>query len=111
MQGQVNPQIVRFSHFAHTDATLRCRSQDYDLTLNRLRTIPTWIAVLTGGSLLVTLYFIVQGELAHALIYSLIGLTAATLILIRARTLSNGRLPWLLLGTMQLLWAAGDLTP
>ena len=65
--------------------------------------------MLTGGSLLVTLYFIVQGALAHALIYSLIGLSSATLILIRARTMSSGRTPWLLIGSMQLLWAVGDL--
>jgi len=101
--------MVRFGHSLLQMLRPGVEVKTMTCTLNRLRTIPTWIAVLTGGSLLVILYFIVQGALAHALMYSLIGLSSATLILIRARTMSSGRTPWLLMGSMQLLWAVGDL--
>ena len=68
-----------------------------------------------GGFLLVSVYFTIPGAfgiplaLGQASIYSAIGLTCATVILLRARTMSGGRIPWLLLGSMQLLWAMGDL--
>ena len=76
---------------------------------SRVRAVPAWIAVLAVGFLLVGLFFIMPGKYGHASIYSVIGITSATVILTRARTMSKGRLPWLLLGSMQLLWAVGDL--
>ena len=65
--------------------------------------------MLAGGSVLTYTYFSVRGVLAHALVYSLIGCTSAALIFLRARSMSEGRVPWLLLGAMQALWALGDL--
>jgi len=76
---------------------------------SRLRAVPAWIAVLAVGFFLVGVFFIMPGEYGHASVYSVIGIASATVILIRARTMSKGRLPWLLLGSMQLLWAVGDL--
>ena len=59
-----------------------------------------------------TVYFSIggghNGEHDRALVYTLIGLGASAVILVRARTMTVGRLPWLLLGFTQLLWAAGD---
>ena len=77
--------------------------------LNQLRAMPAWFAVLAGGSVLTYAYFSVRGAFAHALIYSLIGCTSATLIFIRARSMSEGRVPWFFLGAMQALLALGDL--
>jgi two-component system cell cycle sensor histidine kinase/response regulator CckA len=77
--------------------------------LSRVRGIPAWLAVLVVGVFLTSVYFVMPGEYGHASIYSLIGVTSAAVILIRARTMSGGRLPWLILGFMQLLWAVGDL--
>ena len=77
--------------------------------LTRVRGIPLWVAVLVVGVLLTGVYFIMPGEYGHASIYSLVGVTSAAIILSRARTMSGGRLPWLVLGFMQLLWAVGDL--
>jgi PAS domain S-box-containing protein len=74
-----------------------------------VRGIPAWVAVLVVGVLLTGVYFIMPGEYGHASMYFLIGITSATVILFRARTMSEGRFPWLLLGSMQLLWALGDL--
>jgi two-component system, cell cycle sensor histidine kinase and response regulator CckA len=76
---------------------------------SRARAIRAWVAVLAVGLVLTGVYFIMPGEYGHASIYSVIGITSATVILIRARTMSTGRLPWLVLGFMQLLWAVGDL--
>ena len=82
---------------------------------SRLRTVPAWGIILMSGLLLVAVYFTMPGAfgiplvLGQASIYSAIGLTCATVILLRARTMSTGRIPWLLLGSMQLLWAMGDL--
>ena len=78
-------------------------------SLSRVRAIPAWLLAFAVGLPLVGVYFIMPGEYGHASIYSLIGLTSATVILLRARTMSKGRLPWLVLGSMQLLWALGDL--
>jgi len=77
--------------------------------LTRVRGIQAWVAVLVVGVLLTGAYFMVSGTVGQASIYFLVGITSATVILFRSRTMSKGRLPWVLLGLMQLLWAIGDL--
>lgn len=49
--------------------------------LSRVRTIPAWVAVLAVGFALVGAYFIMPGEFGHASIYSMIGVTSATVFL------------------------------
>jgi PAS domain S-box-containing protein len=64
--------------------------------------------VLVVGFVLGVAYFSVQGKLGHAVVYSVTGFAGATVILVRARRMETGRLPWVLVGAMQLLWALGD---